>query len=116
MSERLLISDSGQLFENKYFDTITTKKIKKVFPSQNILLGNNVFSKVLTLLKVNGLEFLKISIHNTRDRTFVFINKLNCTYNKKGGINIVKNAPVAFFLYEYNFEKKEKILIEESIY
>jgi hypothetical protein len=116
MSDRLLITETGRLLENKYFDTITTKKIKKAFPAQNLLYGNNIFPKVLKLLKVKGLQFLKLTTENTKDRTFVFINKFNYSYSEKEGIIIIKKAPVAFYAYKYDFEKKEKVLIEEDIY
>lgn len=114
MSNKLLVSDTGNLIENKYFDTSTTKKITNRNLSQN-LYDKNTLHNVLKLVKRDYISYLVITEKEMQDKHYVFIDTMS-SHLTDNEIYFKKYNTLALYVYVYDREKGEYNLESQEIF
>ena len=114
--DNLLITESGQIYENPHIGIFIYEKIHNLLPLSG---ENGIFEKqyrelIFKRLKLNkDYEFLhwKIIVLDIKDNYIGIVFKRGFTReDKKGIIRCIDSSTVALFLYEYNEEQKKHLL------
>ncbi len=113
--ENLLITESGQIYENPHIGVFKYEKIHDLLPLSG---ENGIFEKqyrelIFKRLKLkNDYDFdhWKIIVLDIKDNHIGIVFKKGFTREEKEGIRCIDSGTAALFLYEYNVEQKKYLL------
>ena len=119
----LLITEKGQIIENKYFGEDVYNEIKDFFPlkgERGILEEENIKKIFNKLDKKNGSLYIwKVYVFYLFNDHICIIFRRHFLYHNNEGIFLSPSETEALFLYKYDNEKKEfcldKTIFDSSI-
>ena len=114
VSDYLIITESGQIYENPYFGKNNCDKLFDLLPfkDEKGIFEKRFNEKVFKRLKIekgNSLDHWKVYVLNIHSNQCIVFKK-GITYEDDLGIHFFDSDTVALFIYKVDFEQKKKIL------
>ena len=110
----LIITESGQMYENPYFGKNDCDKLFDLLPLNDVkgIFKKEINEKVFKRLKIekgSSLDHWKVYVLNIHSHNCIVFKK-GTTYEDDQGIHFSDGDTVALFIYKVDFEQKKKIL------